>query len=280
MDQARQLKPSSEVYQALHAGMPSSVVGEINDLIDDLKGHPADSLDAFLQTRPHALALGRRMISALMAIAIRDSEEWFKRNQPARDEDWLRLLASKMWDATEDHRDFSAANAGLKIVTFNFDSHIEGYLARSLRSLYRIGEDAANDLVAQIGIVHVHGRLPPAGKLTPDWIDEAAKCVKIVVDKDILADTSAAATNAVSEARVLCFLGFGYHRQNLWRLQVQSLAAQDKHRGRERDIYGSAFGLRPGEHAWIKNRFSGLIELGAEGQNCVDVLRNFYVFRD
>jgi hypothetical protein len=197
------------------------------------------------------------MIAALMAVAIRGSNEWHSRNEPAREEDWLRLLVSKMWDGVPGHRDFIAANAGLKIVTFNFDSHIEEFLVRSLCSLYALSNDAAEDIVRQIGIVHVHGRLPQPKKLTPDWIDEAAKCVKIVVDKDIEPDTLAAAATAVNDARGLCFLGFGYNRDNLWRLQVQSLAAQDKHRGRERDTYGSAFGLRAGQHAWIKKSILG-----------------------
>ena len=65
-------------------------------------------------------------------------------------------------------------------------------------------------------------------------------------------------------------------RTNLHRLNLPDVLALTHHI----DIYGSAFGLPPGEQAWVRDKLMDQIELGGEEQDCRAVLQHFHVFRD
>ncbi len=97
-----------------------------------------------------------------------------------------------------------------------------------------------------------------------------------MVHDDIDADTVRAARDVVAASKVLCFLGFAYDRTNLHRLNLPDVPALTHHI----DIYGSAFGLPPGEQAWVRDKLMDQIELSGEEQDCPAVLQHFHVFRD
>ena len=47
-----------------------------------------------------------------------------------------------------------------------------------------------------------------------------------------------------------------------------------------RDIFGTAFDMRPGETASVRNRLANRVDLGDKSERCFDFLRNHYIFRD
>ena len=59
---------------------------------------------------------------------------------------------------------------------------------------------------------------------------------------------------AVRRSKILCFLGFAYANDNLARLDLPTSL-----RLAYRDIYGTAFGLRPGETAWVTDQLPGAV---------------------
>ena len=96
----------------------------------------------------------------------------------------------------------------------------------------------------------------------------------------IESNTLAAAHKAVRRSEILCFLGFAYANDNLARLDLPN----SLHRGVDdeyisRNIYGTAFGMRPGETAWVTDKLDGA-DLGGESEGCFDFLRNHHIFRD
>ena len=71
-------------------------------------------------------------------------------------------------------------------------------------------------------------------------------------------DAFSAARDKLSEASVVCFLGFGYHRTNLQRLRIPEIIEG-------KTIYGSMYGIGEGD----KQRIMDLLPEGASlvGQN-------------
>ena len=80
---------------------------------------------------------------------------------------------------------------------------------------------------------------------------------------------------AVRRSKILCFLGFAYANDNLERLHLPK-----SERLNYGQIYGTAFGLRPGEKAWVKDKLANGADLGGESEGCIDFLRNHHIFRD
>ena len=98
------------------------------------------------------------------------------------------------------------------------------------------------------------------------------------IDPNILAD----AQNAVKRSEILCFLGFAYASDNLEKLDLpnaRNLGLDGQYTTRW--IYGTAFGMRPGETTPVTNKLTGYIPavLGDESEGCFDFLRNHHILR-
>jgi len=167
-------------------------------------------------------------------------------------------------------------------VTFNFDTIIEDRFRRSVESTYL---QDANDFPP---VVHVHGKLLPVpvakigdgnSGFDSSWIDwtlKVAANINVVFD-EIDQSTLQAARRAVSEAAIVCFLGFGYDPENLKRLGFPAVLENTC------EWFGTAFGYEEGERSQLKQRFGRMkdnLQLGGKEENCVDVLRRFRIFRD
>jgi hypothetical protein len=218
---ARDLQPRTDVYQMLLA--TGLQVGELNDFLEDLRQHPAPSIDAFLeprQDRPATMRVGRRVIALLMAEAILAMRE---RDPTAGESDWLGYVIERMRRGAATPSDFAGGNCDVRFVTFNFDSIIENRIAKAIRSISRGGNDRVIEaaVAAMCRVIHVHGRLPelPSVPLRIDefgsshgpwveWLVRAETEIRVILD-DINPSTLSAARECVSRPGVLCFLGLG-----------------------------------------------------------------------
>jgi hypothetical protein len=277
--------PQAEAYQLLNQS--GAQIGHLNTFLTDLRQHPAPSIDAFLESRqskPDTMQIGRLVIAILMAEAAFNARGLPPAN-PA--DDWLAYVIEQMRAGAPTWQDFVAGNAGVRFVTFNFDSVIENALARAIRSIYQydVTDDDVKTAMATFPVLHVHGRLPelPDSPLKPDplsgfssdwrlWLPAAASQLHVVLDATDAAIVAAARV-AVDQATVLCFLGFAYARENLDRIMPEQFSMPLP------DIYGSAFGLRAGQRDWVRGRIAN-IKLAGQESNCLDVLKDCYVFRD
>lgn len=286
------LRPANDDYQLLieHGRDRAFSVEQLNAVLDDLRLHPADSIDAYLESRQQdatTMKIGRALISTLMGRAIAQS---FRHNQIDRNQDWLRYVIDRMRQGAPKWADFAKGNAQVKFVTFNFDRVVEGRLLKDLKAIYPDVEDQA--IGETIKIVHVHGVLPPlpTTPLRPHpmsgysadwihWVAEASAAVRVVHD-DIEQDTLRLAQQTIGGASVLCFLGFAYAQENLKRLGIPQVFQTIEWASRGRNIYGSAYGLRTGERQIVRNRCKNAINLGDINHTCIDVLRDFPVCQD
>ena len=79
---------------------------------------------------------------------------------------------------------------------------------------------------------------------------------------------------AVRRSKILCFLGFAYANDNLERLHLPK-----SERLNYGQIYGTAFGMRPGETVLVSDKLR-YADLGGESEGCFYFLRNHRIFTD
>jgi hypothetical protein len=183
-------------------------------------------------------------------------------------------------------RSFVDGNSpNVRFVTFNFDTILESQLTKSLRAFYANERIFDDEVQEALPVTHVHGRLsqPPEEPLAFDtlrgvpkewitWTQQAAMEVRVVsdqIDQSVL-DTAHA---AVQNARVVCFLGFGYGRDNLKRLGIcdRQSAPDDK------AFFGSAFGVHPGDQAVARDAVPEL-KLAEPRCDCLGTLQTLPIF--
>lgn len=277
LDKARRLAPGSldGVFEPLVDALGVGTA-ELNGVLEEIRRHKAPTLDAVLEQRPDLDRYITPMFAALMHVELEQIEI---RGRAPEDHDWLRVLAERLRDGSgSDWRQFHHVNRGLRIVTFNIDSLLQTAIANTVRRLFKdCDEEAAADMAGRFDIIHVHGRLPAANVLEPEWVATASEGIHLSRNGAGDADGGpmAAARSAIREAEVVCFLGFGYHRTNLDRLAVAE-AVRSK---APNAVFGSALDVPDGLREWITGKVPG-IRLADRNETCVDVLDRFYVFRD
>lgn len=283
LDSARKLQPKDDTYQLICTGQDAT---KLNSVIHDLQEHGAESIDAYLQSRRHdadTQRIGRRIIAVLLAEALTTLKE-------PRGKDWLKYIFTRMFDEAEDNFEQFKQNR-VTFVTFNFDTCIEDRFNGFLRSTYN------DEAFGFPSVIHVHGelRLPdklpkptpgmPAPAFPPrdhfgafsaeiiEWLSRAASDIRVVFD-EIDEEHLVAARRAVSEAKVICFLGFGYGGRNLKRLGFP-----DRLKGDYFSMFGSACDLERGEQFRVAKR---LPDIGLSGtKDCaLAALRKLAVFRE
>lgn len=146
--------------------------------------------------------------------------------------------------------DFSRKN-NLSVITFNYDRSLEQFFFNKLsHHLPNKESSEIADMIRSLNIIHVHGSL---GSL--DWLNKsprpvhygcldehaikiASQEIKVIPENVENTPEFDLAFDLLCAAKNIYFLGFGYHKQNLKRLKVESLIT-DKHRY----IQGTSQGL-------------------------------------
>ena len=291
--EAHKLNPRRTAYQLIIAA-ELCTPEQLNAILDDLRSQGTGSIDEFLFARQDdeiTMKVGRALIALLLGSRFPGviSPDALGAEPP----DWLGYIINKMHSGARNCEAFARGNAEVRFVTFNFDSIIEDRLEKALHNLYGAADAHLQNAVKAIHgqIIHVHGQLtPPPGPLLPlrefgdspewiDWLSSAPSEIRVIMDQ-IESNTLAAAHKAVRRSEILCFLGFAYASDNLARLGLPD--AIDRGVDGEiilRHIYGTAFGMRPGETAWVTDQLPGAV-LGGESDRCFDFLRNHHIFRD
>ena len=293
--EVQSLTPRHEVYQLILL-TKLCLPEQLNKILDDLRHQGTSSIDEFLFARQDdevTMRVGRALIALLLATHLSGvkSPDTLGAGPP----DWLGYIIEKMQSGAKDCEAFAQGNAEVRFVTFNFDSIIEERLEKALRNLYRgTAEEKLRDAISAVHrqVIHVHGKLklPPPLPLrfnerrySPEWVSwlsAAPSGIRVVLDQ-IDDDTLRATRQAVLRSEILCFLGFAYASENLTRLDLPSAITRGVDGIVIRYVFGTAFGIRPGEGASVKDRL-GLDRavLGGESESCFDFLRNQHIFRD
>lgn len=246
--------PGKQLENLMHeSGIDADHIEEFRD---ELAGAHHITIDRFLQNRPNFERVGKLAIAATLIPFEADSivpmlKPWKARPDAKvrATEGWYAYLAKQL--------NLSSTDWGrglLTIVTYNYDRSLEHYLFTILRSTCGKSPEECWKIFQGIPIIHVYGELGPYKPLENGLLygsslelataREAAKNIRIMHEaknEGLIKQ----AKMAVRDAEVVCFLGFGYHPENIGLLSVQSGL-------RGKRIIGTAHGLTKAEQQRLK----------------------------
>lgn len=210
---------------------------EIAGLLEVLKLSGKDSIDAALRHRSEYLSIGKVAIAQVLIPCENANQEIA----------WYRYLFGLM-DASSFH--LFTYNK-ISFITFNYDRSLENFLCTSLRHLFGKSEVECAEALKSINIFHIHGMLsylPWQNKdgraYSPIYnigdLTRAADSIRIVYEEDKLHHHIPAILQAADN---IYFLGFGYHKENLNKLDIINTISSSK----LVNIMGTTFELQPGE---------------------------------
>ncbi len=218
------------------------------------------SIDTFLTLRPQYRECGKQAIAAALLPRENPDALW---RQPTLE--WYEFV----FDAV--HEWVFRRPDALSIITFNYDRSLEVSLLHAMLSGLGMTADDAFGNVERLNIEHVHGDLgilqqrPYATPVTPPAVIEAAKRIRLAGEPR---DSSSSNIGFwLAEASRLCFLGFGFHPDNVDSLRLRELL-NDKTK-----LYGTAYDMMDGEKGEAMGLVGRAIEFGPPTDDCVTLLR-------
>jgi len=212
-------------------------VPELTRFAQELEGSMQPSVDAFIENRPEFVDMGK---AAILGTLI--PYENPTRLARGRNMHWYEYLFSRMAQTRKDYE-----QSLLSVVTLNYDRSFEHFLYMALKYSFGSSHDECLRLLNRTQIVHVYGQM---GAL--DYMSDSGRPYGPDVDYKIVrrfvaeikvghedvegSDALRLARDLINSAKVVCFLGFGYHPRNIERLGV------DRLRG-DVTVLGSVYGM-------------------------------------
>lgn len=256
---------NSDAYRTLLSlGYSNEIVGKFNYA---LRFSGKVSVDTFLEHRPEFMEVGRTSM-ALSLVIYENRDTLFK-----PDGIWYQYLFGRMNTPFDE---FGENKIGF--VTFNYDRTLETYLFEALKHSYGKSSMEVADVLAKIPIVHVHGQLGDLPwqssngrpyKVTFDTseIAAAAEGIRVVSEPTQIEGAFGPARDQIKSAERIVFIGFGYHRDNFTRLNLDLKSGQQRY-------YGSCFGKTPLELSEIEGWFKpSRILMGDPNSESLEFLR-------
>lgn len=116
-------------------------------------------------------------------------------------------------------------------MTFNYDRSLEAYLHTALKYRFDLTENQALRELERIPIIHVHGELGSYPDIPYERVHDLRKIEKISQSIQIIQDLSDTigsfcsprfekAHNYINQAARVVFMGFGFHTDNVRRLEI------------------------------------------------------------
>lgn len=210
---------------------------------EELKSAGRTSVDAFLESRPDLLELGKLAIGLVLLPRERQHnlfDDWpYHRLQLGKPKKtagghWYEALFNML---TQGCRFEEIDLTRLGVITFNYDRSLEHYLFTALKHSYDKTDAETSDKLSALPIVHVHGslgRLPwqparddasvvPYGHKSPTDILSAKNSIKVLHEADESSAEFERARELIVAADRVFFFGFGFHRSNLTRLGLKGI---------------------------------------------------------
>ena len=231
------------------------------------------SIDAFLNSNRHQVGfrvIGKGAIAQVLL-------EYERNDIPKKsDDDWLDYLFKVMLDGVSSAEEFSEKNR-VAFITFNYDRLLETWLLRRIKYSFGLEDATAIEVLNRIPIRHVYGMLGPfSNSLNLDpraWIS-ASKGIRTIFDTEHDQPTLDACEALLSSAHTICFLGFGYHRENIELLNFVGHARTCKGL-----VASSRFDILDVEWARLIRPFSGIkIHDSHPSYKCLASFRNLPIF--
>lgn len=263
-------KPAYNLYQLLGAcGFSGENINEFRTHLD-LSMQP--SVDAFVETRPEFMDIGKCAIAAGLIPC--EKEAMLYRDTPQH---WYRYLFERMGPKLDDFR-----RSRLAILTFNYDRSFEHFLYLALQHSFNLSDEEYRqflDGLDGLPIIHLYGQLgslpyivaegrPYLPNIDQRIVRETAKQIRIIHETPEDDKVFKTASYLIERAEVLSFLGFRYHLPNLERLRLPDVLREGT------AVFGSAFGMTHTEIDATRKVFGREVVFGNDEQDALLFLRN------
>jgi hypothetical protein len=281
------------VAEAMH--VPSSpLMGAMGIAIGSPRGAAADRLHSvlpsfdsidealhWLSDDPIAVELGKigianEIMNAERSSALYSGEGDGRPDLANVDATWLPILLSLLISGLK-RTDADSIRQTVTFINFNYDRSLEHYLYWALQERASMEEDRARSLVSALEVIRPYGGL---GKL---WTDEntygqtsdpkeISKRIRTFTEQRN-EETGAQIKRAMLNSRVVVFLGFGFHTQNLDALTIEASDSEPR-----REIFGTVKGINSRNHPLLTQRLIYLTKSNGgspvllEGMNARDML--------
>lgn len=249
-DIVRGLAPSELLHRQLRAcGCREQ---EVIGFRDELARSQRLSIDAFLQHRTEFIPIGKLAIAARLApmeqeqLLLPTFEDFAPEDLQASRGRWYHYLFGLIAGSLN-----RFAENQVSVVTFNYERSFEQALYLYLKHNFHLMDEVAEQRRQELRITHVYGQLGgprysvpqvPAGQpYDPSVVAEWAKGIKLVHERGAQGEAFEEAQDQLQHASVVCFLGFGYDRDNLAGLRLSGLPTDTVR------LYGTTHGLMGAE---------------------------------
>ena len=275
----------------LRASYSESRGDELDVFVEAFRKSQNESIDAFLAHRPKFENIGKRAIAAVLL----DVENWDSLFRYEPEDHWyqylLRYIAEEPWSEVD--------LSNLAIVTFNYDRSLEHYLLGVFIERSGKNREEVAGKLKQLEIVHVYGSLGSplpeiedpvdkfGGGVSEERVLHAAECIRVIPEGRNEDESLVRARSLLQGADRIAFLGFGFDKTNLLRLDAQKTCKMRLDRGGgilQRPIMATCVGLTNAERKAAFRSTAGLvskesiIDLLFFDANCTTMLRETLFF--
>ncbi len=193
---------------------------------------------------------------------------------PARtaDEDWLAYIYNQLGVSRGRGSALDKLRDRVDFITFNYDRSLEAWIRHCLINDEGKSSEQAGEMLRRFRIVHPHGRIGSQeyGEPVPAKdLRRAAEELHLIFESNVTEGREyVEARRLLQLADDVCFVGFGYHRDNILRLGISAEWPKGTHRAgipeedvldMERkkipNVYGTTLGLTKEEIQRAQSHF-------------------------
>jgi hypothetical protein len=257
----------------------------LGNFINALSNAGQASIDTFLNSNQHMSGfdiVGKIGISQTL---LKIENDTFHTNSDIKHDayDWFEYLFEKMCEGITSASQFVSDNK-ITFVTFNYDRLLEHKFFVGIKNSFGISDDIeVLELVNSIPIHHVYGSL---GSFTPNsfgnlslWADSFKTIQTIHEAQKSKSNALKDSINAMSQADIICILGFGFHRENISLLTLPDMIEK---------ISGIVFACRLGltdeeiRRVLVANNLANKenFKICNDAYDALGTLKNYSVFND
>ncbi len=235
------------------------------------------SVDAFLETRPDLLDIGKRAIACGLIPYEKEEALFAPSAGSSGGPRWYQLLLAELGNNID-----TFADNQLSVLTFNYDRSLEHFLVVALSRKYNLRPTRTWEHVQSIPIHHLYGSLgdytpsgsrgrPYSSRIDFQSVQDCVDSIRILREGTVQDEVFASAHEVLRKAEVVVILGFGFDRTNMERLKID-LAPDNAL------VLASAFGMAKRERERAQELIGRSITFGADHQGNTAFLRNHVAF--
>jgi|GEM_PF-772857 len=251
--------------------------------VNELEGSGLLSVDRFMVVKPEYSQVCKYAISYILLNA-----ENVNKFNVAKAGDWYRYLYNNFLN---DEKLEEVLENKVSFVTFNYDVSLDGFFYRAINSKY---PSAAESFFKKIKVIHVHGKVRPLPwESDPRWnfpkdfsfnVSDPFQVFNLSLGirfsfEDASKDYMSEAIDLVKSAQCVYFLGFGFHLDNVNKLEIDW--DNEPRKGLKTKYIGTAFNYTSGEIVKTLNDVSafqssgGKILLELKPTDCLNLIKDY-----